>query len=59
VGSTQGSRRHIVEALELAVAGSIKARVELYPLERINEVRERVAAGKVRYRAVLTPATVS
>lgn len=53
LGSTQGSRRDLVEALELAAAGRVKPRVELYPLDEINDVRERVAAGKVRYRAVL------
>jgi hypothetical protein len=28
-------------------------RLETCPVSRVNEVRERLAAGKVRYRAVL------
>jgi 2-desacetyl-2-hydroxyethyl bacteriochlorophyllide A dehydrogenase len=54
-GSSQNERRDLVEALELVATGKVKPRLEVYPLDRINEVRERLAAGKVRYRAVLTP----
>jgi D-arabinose 1-dehydrogenase-like Zn-dependent alcohol dehydrogenase len=53
VGSTQSSRRDLVEALDLAAAGRVKPRIERYPLEKANEVRDRLQAGKVRYRAVL------
>jgi len=53
VGSRQNQRRDLVEALDLAAAGKVKPRVEVYPLDRINEVRDRLEAGKVRYRAVL------
>jgi hypothetical protein len=38
---------------ELAAAGKVKPKIETYPLAKVNEVRERLAAGKVRYRAVL------
>jgi D-arabinose 1-dehydrogenase-like Zn-dependent alcohol dehydrogenase len=31
----------------------VKPAVETYPLGEVNAVRERLAAGKVRYRAVL------
>jgi D-arabinose 1-dehydrogenase-like Zn-dependent alcohol dehydrogenase len=55
LGGTQLGRRDIVDALDLAAKGKVKAKVELYPLEKVNEVRERLEAGKVRYRAVLTP----
>jgi D-arabinose 1-dehydrogenase-like Zn-dependent alcohol dehydrogenase len=54
IGSTQGSRSHLVEALALVAAGKVKPMIEQYPIERINEVRDRLAAGKVRYRAVFT-----
>jgi D-arabinose 1-dehydrogenase-like Zn-dependent alcohol dehydrogenase len=33
--------------------GKVKPTIETYPLERANEVRDRLEAGKVRYRAVL------
>ena len=53
VGSTQNDRRDLVEALDLAATGKVKPQIETYPLEKANDVRDRLAAGKVRYRAVL------
>jgi alcohol dehydrogenase/propanol-preferring alcohol dehydrogenase len=50
----QNHRRDLVEALELTAAGKVRPQIETYPLEKANEVRDRLAAGKVRYRAVLT-----
>jgi D-arabinose 1-dehydrogenase-like Zn-dependent alcohol dehydrogenase len=52
-GSSQDERSDLYEALTLAAAGKVKPKIELYPLARANEARERLAAGKVRYRAVL------
>jgi len=54
IGSTQNHRRDLVEALDLAASGKVKPMLEEYPIDRVNEVRERLEAGKVRYRAVLT-----
>jgi len=53
LGSSQNARRDLVETLEFVAQGKIKPRLELYPLDKVNEVRERLGAGKVRYRAVL------
>jgi len=53
IGSKQNHRRDLVEALDLAAAGKVKPRIEVYPLDKINEVRDRLEAGKVRYRAVI------
>jgi D-arabinose 1-dehydrogenase-like Zn-dependent alcohol dehydrogenase len=53
VGSMQDERRDLVEALDLVAAGKVKPWIETYPLERVNEVRERLMGGRVRYRAVL------
>jgi D-arabinose 1-dehydrogenase-like Zn-dependent alcohol dehydrogenase len=52
-GSSQDERSDLFEALALVASGKVKPKVELYPLARVNEVRERLASGKVRYRAVL------
>ncbi|HEX3903720.1 MAG TPA: alcohol dehydrogenase catalytic domain-containing protein [Polyangia bacterium] len=52
-GSTQDERSDLFEVLTLAAAGKVKPKLELYPLARVNEVRERLQAGKVRYRAVV------
>ena len=54
VGSTQNERLDLVEALELVAAKKVKPMLEVSPLDKANEVRERLEAGKVRYRAVLT-----
>jgi D-arabinose 1-dehydrogenase-like Zn-dependent alcohol dehydrogenase len=52
-GSTQDERGDLHDALTLLQRGKVKPWVETYPLERVNEVRERLEAGQVRYRAVL------
>jgi len=52
-GSSQDERSDLYETLTLAAAGKVKPKIELYPVTRANEVRERLQAGKVRYRAVL------
>ncbi|HEY6478156.1 MAG TPA: alcohol dehydrogenase catalytic domain-containing protein [Polyangia bacterium] len=56
-GSSQDERSDLYEALTLAAAGKVKPKLELYPLARANEARERLQAGKVRYRAVLQHAS--
>jgi D-arabinose 1-dehydrogenase-like Zn-dependent alcohol dehydrogenase len=52
-GSTQDERADLFEALQLLARGKIKPRIEAYPLAQVNEARERLESGKVRYRAVL------
>jgi D-arabinose 1-dehydrogenase-like Zn-dependent alcohol dehydrogenase len=52
-GSSQDERSDLYEALQLTAAGKVKPVIELYPLARANEARERLEAGNVRYRAVL------
>jgi D-arabinose 1-dehydrogenase-like Zn-dependent alcohol dehydrogenase len=52
-GSTQNRRSDLVEALALVADGKVKPRLEVYDLADINKVMNRVADGKVRFRAVL------
>ena len=52
-GSTQDERSDLSEALNFVASGKVKPAIETYPLSRVNEVRDRLDAGKVRYRAVL------
>jgi D-arabinose 1-dehydrogenase-like Zn-dependent alcohol dehydrogenase len=52
-GSSQDERSDLFEALSLVAAGKVKPTIETYPLAKANEVRERLEAGKVRFRAVL------
>ncbi len=55
VGSMQNERRDLVEALDMVASGKVKPALEIYPLARINDAKERLETGKVRYRAVLKP----
>jgi D-arabinose 1-dehydrogenase-like Zn-dependent alcohol dehydrogenase len=52
-GSTQDERSDLREALLLVARGKVKPILETYPLDRVNDARERLESGKVRYRAVL------
>jgi alcohol dehydrogenase, propanol-preferring len=45
----------LMEVLELAAAGKIAAYVERFPLDRVEEVYDRLRAGTVEGRAVVTP----
>jgi D-arabinose 1-dehydrogenase-like Zn-dependent alcohol dehydrogenase len=56
-GSSQDERVDLLEALQHVASGKVKPVIELYPLEKVNEVRERLEAGKVRYRAVVQHAS--
>jgi D-arabinose 1-dehydrogenase-like Zn-dependent alcohol dehydrogenase len=51
-GSGQNERADLVEVLDLAAAGRIKPVLEVYRLEEVNTVFERLDRGAVRYRAV-------
>ena len=52
-GSIVGTRKDLEEALQFAAAGSVKATIEVLPLDSINDVFERLKAGKVNGRVVL------
>jgi D-arabinose 1-dehydrogenase-like Zn-dependent alcohol dehydrogenase len=51
-GSTQNKREDLVVALDLVARKKVKPMLELYKLEEINKVLERLLEGKVRFRAV-------
>lgn len=50
-----GSRAELVEVLGLAARGLVSARSELFPLEEAATAYERLEAGDVDGRAVITP----
>lgn len=52
-GSLVGSRQDMREALALASSFGIQAHVETQPLERINDVLDRLRHGQVQGRVVL------
>jgi len=54
IGSQQNGPEYLHEALELVAAGKVRVMVETYRLDEITQAYERVAEGKVRFRAVIT-----
>ena len=54
IGSQQNGTEFLYEALDYAAKSKVKVIVETYRLDEINKAYERVAEGKVRFRAVIT-----
>ena len=54
MGSSQNGIEYLYEALDFAARGKVKVVTENYQLEEIGKAYERVADGKVRFRAVIT-----
>jgi 2-desacetyl-2-hydroxyethyl bacteriochlorophyllide A dehydrogenase len=54
IGSQQNGREYLYEALDFAAKGKVKVLTETYPLDEIGKAYERVEAGRVRFRAVIT-----
>jgi dehydrogenase len=55
IGSSQNDPAHLYEALQLVASGKVRVVTETYRLEEIGRAYDRVAEGKVRYRAVVVP----
>lgn len=53
IGSTQNSREYLFEALDYVSKGKVKVITETYSLDDIVQAYDRVADGKVRFRAVI------
>lgn len=53
VASATGTRQDVSEVLELAAAGKIRCLVETEPVEKINEIFDRMRAGQITGRVVL------
>jgi alcohol dehydrogenase len=45
---------NLYEALQIAASGKVKVMTEIYPLDEVTKAYDRVADGKVRFRAVIT-----
>ncbi len=54
-GSIVGTRQDLKAALAFAVEGKVRANVTVEPLENVNAVFERMEAGAIEGRVVLTP----
>ena len=55
IGSSQNDPAHLYEALQLVASGKVRVVTETYRLDEIARAYDRVAEGKVRYRAVVVP----
>jgi alcohol dehydrogenase len=53
IGSQQNGREYLYEALDYTAKGKVKVIAETYPLADVNRAYDRVAEGKVRFRAVI------
>ncbi|RYE02862.1 MAG: alcohol dehydrogenase AdhP [Sphingomonadales bacterium] len=53
-GSIVGTRADLAEAIDFAVEGKVRTRIETQPLEAINSVFARLEAGSIDGRVVLT-----
>lgn len=54
MGSSQNGVEYLYEALDYAAKGKVKVVEEIYKLDEIAMAYDRVADGKVRFRAVIT-----
>jgi len=54
MGSSQNGPEYLYEALDIAAKGKVKVVEETYKLDEIGKAYDRVAEGKVRFRAVIT-----
>ena len=52
-GSIVGTRKDLEEALVFAAQGKVKATIEQFPLDAINDIFARLKQGKVNGRVVL------
>ena len=55
IGSLIGSRRDMVEVLELAKQACIRPWIETFALDQANEVHDKLRANELRFRGVLLP----
>ncbi len=53
IGSQKNGSKYLYEALDYVAQGKVKVLEETFPLENISDAYERVANGKVRFRAVV------
>ena len=56
IGSSHDSPETTGQILHLAEIGKVKSQLEVYPMDQINHVLERLSQGKVRHRAVVAQA---
>jgi alcohol dehydrogenase len=53
IGSNQNGREYLYEALDYVAKGKVKVMAESFPLDDVANAYQKVANGKVRFRAVI------
>ena len=53
-GSIVGTRKDLQEALAFAAQGKVKTNIEVQPIEKINEIFDRMVNGQINGRVVIT-----
>ena len=53
VGNSAGTAKEMDELMELAVAGDVKAHIETYELDDIDDVLDRLGRSEIDGRAVV------
>jgi D-arabinose 1-dehydrogenase-like Zn-dependent alcohol dehydrogenase len=53
IGSKQNGSEYLYDALDYVAQGRVKPIIETFPLNRITEAYDKVASGKVKFRAVI------
>lgn len=53
VGNSAGTPEAMQELMEMAVAGEVKAHIEVYDFDQINLVLQRLAKSEIDGRAVM------
>ena len=54
IGSNQNGQEYLYEALNYVVRGKVKTMTETFSLDDAADAYEKMASGKVRFRAVIT-----
>jgi len=54
IGSCQNKRSDLIDIIELTAQGTIQPMIEVYPLDEIAHVVDKLQRGAVRFRAVIT-----
>ena len=54
LGFASGTSKDSEDTLKFAAMTGVRAMIETFPIERASEAYDRMMAGKVRFRAVLT-----
>lgn len=53
MGNSAGTAEEMQELMDMALAGDVKAHIEVFDFDRINEVLQRLGRSEIDGRAVI------